>query len=75
MKKIISVFIMALILSACQPPDTRDTLIVTHMGEMQSLDPVFSYDGVTQGMMLNVYDTLLKFNGSSMTDFLPSELL
>ena len=42
------------------------------MGEMQSLDPVFSYDGVTQGMMINVYDTLLKFKGSSMTEFLPS---
>ena len=28
--------------------------------------------GVTQGMMMNVYDTLLKFNGSSMNEFLPS---
>ena len=37
-----------------------------------SLDPVYSYDGVTQGMMINVYDTLLKFSGSSMTEFLPS---
>ena len=58
--------------TACQKPQTADSLVVAHAGEMQSLDPVFSYDGVTQGMMINVYDTLLKFNGNSMTEFLPS---
>ena len=73
MKKIIILFACIFaFLAACQKTDTKDTLVVAHMGEMQSLDPVFSYDGVTQGMMINVYDTLLKFNGSSMTEFLPS---
>lgn len=66
---IISFFLCA---AACQKQQTSDTLVVAHAGEMQSLDPVFSYDGVTQGMMINVYDTLLKFKGSSMTEFLPS---
>ena len=73
MKKVMFAFICFLgITTACQKGPDADTLVVAHNGEMQSLDPVFSYDGVTQGMMLNVYDTLLKFNGSSMTDFLPS---
>ena len=61
-----------LLLGGCAKKQDLETLVVAHGGEMQSLDPVFSYDGVTQGMMLNVYDTLLKFNGSSMTDLLPS---
>ncbi len=73
MKKIIGCLCcMAVLLSACHKETPTDTLVVAHAGEMQSLDPVYSYDGVTQGMMLNVYDTLLKFNGSSMTEFLPS---
>lgn len=39
---------------------------------MESLDPVYSYDGVTHGLLINVYDTLLKFDGASLTDLLPS---
>lgn len=73
MKKIIPVLLGVLCLAAgCQKQAAQDTLVVAHAGEMQSLDPVFSYDGVTQGMMINVYDTLLKFKGDSMTEFVPS---
>ncbi len=73
MKKTMTVLLGCILcLCACSKPQTQDTLVVAHAGEMQSLDPVFSYDGVTQGMMLNVYDTLLKFDGSSMTHLLPS---
>ncbi len=72
MKKVLIVVLGLFCLQACQKQDDKQTLVVAHTGEMQSLDPVYSYDGVTQGMMINVYDTLLKFNGSSMTDFLPS---
>ncbi len=73
MKKIsFLLFACLCFLCACSQKQDNDTLIVAHGGEMQSLDPVFSYDGVTQGMMINVYDTLLKFRGSSMTEFLPS---
>ncbi len=73
MKKIL-IICLALtgLVTACHKGQPSDTLVVAHAGEMQSLDPVFSYDGVTQGMMINVYDTLLKFKGSSMTEFLPS---
>lgn len=71
-KTILALMSFILLTTACQKEQTGETLVVAHMGEMQSLDPVFSYDGVTQGMMINVYDTLLKFKGSSMTEFLPS---
>ena len=73
MKKLFFVWFVCLcFFCACAEKQDNDTLIMAHGGEMQSLDPVFSYDGVTQGMMMNVYDTLLKFNGSSMNEFLPS---
>lgn len=73
MKKTLIIFLSCMLLTlGCQKDKSADTLVVAHAGEMQSLDPVFSYDGVTQGMMMNVYDTLLKFDGSSMTSFLPS---
>lgn len=61
-----------LLLIACEKKTDINTLIVAHKGEMESLDPVYSYDGVTQGFMLNVYDTLLKFRGSSMSELAPS---
>lgn len=61
-----------LLLGACAEEVNKDTLIVAHKGEMESLDPVYSYDGVTQGLIINVYDTLLKFKGSEMSEFEPS---
>ena len=61
-----------LLLGACAEEVNKDTLIVAHKGEMESLDPVYSYDGVTQGLIINVYDTLLKFKGSEMAEFEPS---
>lgn len=56
----------------CAQEQVTDTLVVAHKGEMESLDPVYSYDGVTHGMLINVYDTLLKFKGSALTEFEPS---
>ena len=61
-----------LLLGACAQQDMKDSLVVAHKGEMESLDPVYSYDGVTHGMLINVYDTLLKFKGSSLTELEPS---
>ena len=72
MKKLLLLLVGLFLLGACAKQTTDDTLIVAHKGEMESLDPVFSYDGVTHGMLINVYDTLLKFNGSSLTELLPS---
>ena len=72
MKKLLLLLVGLSLLSACAKQTADDTLIVAHKGEMESLDPVYSYDGVTHGMLINVYDTLLKFNGSSLTDLTPS---
>jgi len=56
----------------CSQEKAVSSLVVAHKGEMESLDPVFSYDGVTHGMLINVYDTLLKFKGSLPTELEPS---
>lgn len=72
MKKFLGLLVVVLCLFSCARPELKDALIVIHKGEMESLDPVYSYDGVTHGMLINVYDTLLKFNGSSLTELLPS---
>ena len=72
MKKCLLFLCAVLLFSACAKQDMKDTLVVAHKGEMESLDPVYSYDGVTHGLLINVYDTLLKFDGFSLTDLLPS---
>ncbi|MDO5765214.1 MAG: ABC transporter substrate-binding protein, partial [Elusimicrobiales bacterium] len=72
MKKLFLLLLASCGLWACAQQDRSDTLIVAHKSEMESMDPVFSYDGVTHGMLVNVYDTLLKFKGSSLTDLEPS---
>ena len=72
MKKLVLLLGVILFVGGCAKQAVDDTLVVVHKGEMESLDPVYSYDGVTHGMLINVYDTLLKFNGSSLTELLPS---
>ena len=72
MKKFLVWLLAVLCFFSCARPELKDALIVIHKGEMESLDPVYSYDGVTHGMLINVYDTLLKFNGASLTELLPS---
>ena len=71
MKKL-GFLVLAVLFTACAQPAQDNTLIVAHKSEMETLDPAYSYDGVTHGMLINVYDTLLKFKGSSLTDFEPS---
>ncbi len=71
MKKL-GCLVLAVLFTACAQPTQDNTLVVAHKSEMETLDPAYSYDGVTHGMLINVYDTLLKFKGSSLTEFEPS---
>ena len=50
MKKLFFVWFVCLcFFCACAEKQDNDTLIMAHGGEMQSLDPVFSYDGGNAG--------------------------
>lgn len=53
------------------PATKAETLLYAHMGEIVTLDPVYPYDAITQGMLFNVYETLIRFKGSSLTAFEP----
>lgn len=68
----LGIMLAVLLITACAQPEMKDSLVVAHKGEIESLDPVYSYDGVTHGLLINVYDTLLKFKGSALTELEPS---
>lgn len=72
MKKLLLPLLFTCLLGACSQSAQKDALIVAHKSEMESMDPVYSYDGVTHGMLINIYDTPLKFKGSSLTELEPS---
>ncbi|MBI4051879.1 MAG: ABC transporter substrate-binding protein [Elusimicrobia bacterium] len=42
-----------------------------YVGEVESLDPTYPYDAVSQGLIFNVYETLIGFDGSSLEKFKP----
>ncbi len=47
-------------------------LVYAHLGEVTSLDPVYPYDAISQGLIYNVYETLIRFKGSSLSEFEPA---
>jgi peptide/nickel transport system substrate-binding protein len=69
--------IAALLLAAAAahaaPPAVRHPDIFTNLeiGEVGSLDPAFPYDGASQSVIQNVYETLIGFSGSSVERFEP----
>lgn len=40
--------------------------------DIASLDPAYVYDAESAGQILNIYDTLIEFDGNSTTEFVPS---
>ena len=40
------------------------TFTYAAVGEVTSLDPIFPYDAVSQGMIYNVYETLIAFEAA-----------
>ncbi len=55
------------------PPAVRHPDLFTNLeiGEVGSLDPAFPYDGASQSVIQNVYETLIGFAGSSVSRFEP----
>lgn len=58
----------SLALAAVKNPDT---FTVAEIGEVSSLDPAYGYDAASQGLLLNVYDTLIGFDGPELDKFSP----
>ena len=68
---ITAVFIAASIVSAAEPVKNPDTFTNLEIGEVGSLDPVFPYDASSQSVIQNVYETLIAFKGSSLSEYEP----
>jgi peptide/nickel transport system substrate-binding protein len=60
--------LLGLVSGAVKNPDT---FTVAEIGEVSSLDPAYGYDAASQGLLLNVYDTLIGFDGPEMDKFAP----
>lgn len=72
---IVIMCLTALPFAACDdgPPDIKnpDTFIMAQSGGIATLDPAFAYDTISGGQLKNIFDTLIDFDGSSMTEFVP----
>jgi len=47
-----------------------DTYIIESIGEPMNADPVFQYDVASLELLMNIYEPLIFFNGSSVTEFI-----
>ena len=75
--RVLGCLIPALLLAAAPLPARaalkhQGVVVYAHHGEVTTLDPIYPYEAVTQGMLLNVYDTLIRFSGESLTRFAPA---
>ncbi len=70
MKKI-AFFLSISFFTACFNNDRSRIIYFAHTGEITSLDPVYSYDAITHGTLINVYETLIGFDGEKTDSFIP----
>ena len=66
-----TLLILSASLLAAEPVKNPDTFSVLEVSEVGSLDPIFPYDGSSQSVIQNVYETLIAFKGSSLSEFEP----
>jgi len=72
MKKLFAALLVAVgAFAGCgKAPDDKSFVFATR-AEVTSLDPVYPYDGVSQGTIFNVYETLIGFEGPRSDKFMP----
>src|SRR5688572_86648 len=68
---ITSLLLAAAVASAAQPVRSPETFTNLEIGEVGSLDPAFPYDGSSQSVIQNAYETLIAFKGSSLSELEP----
>ena len=62
---------LALAASAAEPVRNPGMFTLAEISEVSSLDPAFPYDGASQSVIQNAYETLIAFKGSSLSEFEP----
>ena len=63
-------FFAIFILFSCSKKSGK-ILYFAHTGEITSLDPAYSYDAVTHGTLINIYETLIGYDGERTDKFIP----
>ncbi len=67
----IAALLLIAVAVAAEPVKNPDTFTNLEIGEVSSLDPAFPYDASSQSVIQNVYETLIAFKGSSLSEFEP----
>jgi len=69
---IIAICLSMLSLFACDDEiKNPNFFVVATAFEIASLDPAYGYDTASSGQILNIYETLIKFDGNSTSEFIP----
>ncbi|MBI4349058.1 MAG: ABC transporter substrate-binding protein, partial [Elusimicrobia bacterium] len=63
--------LLAALLAHAEAVRNPGTFFFAAIGEVVSLDPVQPYDAMSQGLIFNVYDTLLAFEGETNDKIVP----
>ncbi len=63
--------LIASLISAAEPVKNPDTFTLAEIQDVSTLDPAVPYDGASQSLIQNVYETMIGFKGSSLVEFEP----
>ncbi len=75
---IVVIIVISVLVSRSLPSDgaTRDiknpgTFVIASANDIGSLDPAYAYDTASCGQIINLYETLIRFDGNSTSEFIP----
>ena len=74
MTKKLSIFLLVVFVfsvMAVGAVNNPNTLIDLTIGQPETLDPAHSYDTASGGIIMQIYDNLIQYDGESVNDFLP----
>ena len=67
----VAVLLGLAITGLAQEVKNPDTLIIADYGTVDSLDPAYAYDTASGARLLNIYETLIFFDGEKTGEFVP----
>jgi peptide/nickel transport system substrate-binding protein len=68
----VTICFLVLSLSACGSDiKNPDTFVIAETSDVVSLDPAYAYDTPSAGQIQNIYETLIKFDSDSTSEFVP----
>ena len=70
---IIAICLSALVFPGCDEGEIKnpDTFVIADTADIASLDPAYGYDTASSGQITNIYETLIKFDSDSTSEFVP----